>query len=139
MSIKIERKIEEKFDTILLEAIDEALLTLGGTAQTSIYFHLATKFAISKQNIPDRVDDFSEALEQIFGLAARQLEILIMKYLNDKIDCSYHWVGPKWLVPNLTFAKYVKMLQVWFEDTKKTGEVEVVMLDSGEQQEQQTN
>ncbi len=136
MNRKTERK-NEKFNEIILETIDEALLTLGRTAQASIYFHLANKFAISKQNIPDRIDDFSEALEQIFGLAARQLEILIMKYLNEKIACSYRWVGPKWLIPNLTFAKYVKMLQVWCEDTEKTGEVEV-MIDAGEQQEQQT-
>jgi hypothetical protein len=130
----MKRKNEKKFNEILLESIDEALLTLGENAKTSIYFHLATKFAISKQNIPNRIDDFSEALEQIFGLATPQLEILIMKYLNEKIDCSYYWVGPKWLIPDLTFTKYVKMLQIWCEDTEKI-EIEVI-LDAGEQQEQ---
>ena len=117
----------KKFSAILQESIDEALLTLGENAKTSIYFHLATKFAINKRDIPDRVDDFSEALEQIFGLATRQLEILIMKYLNEKIDCSYYWVGPKWLVPDLTFTKYVKMLKIWCEDTERIDRVEVIL------------
>jgi len=117
----------KKFSAILQESIDEALLTLGENAKTSIYFHLATKFAINKRDIPDRIDDFSEALEQIFGLATRQLEILIMKYLNEKIDCSYYWVGPKWLVPDLTFTKYVKMLKIWCEDTERIDRVEVIL------------
>ena len=117
----------KKFSAILQESIDEALLTLGENAKTSIYFHLATKFAITKRDIPDRIDDFSEALEQIFGLATRQLEILIMKYLNEKIDCSYYWVGPKWLVPDLTFTKYVKMLKIWCEDTERIDRVEVIL------------
>ncbi len=134
---RVKRKHGNRFSAILLESIDEAFLTLGEKAKSSIYFHLETKFAISKQEIPYRIDDFSDALEQVFGLGARQLEILIMKYLNEKIDCAYYWVGPKWLVPDLTFTKYVKMLQIWCEDTEKIGKEEV-MLDVGEQQVQHT-
>jgi hypothetical protein len=130
------RKSEKKFKAILLEAIDEAFLTLGENSKSAIYFHLESKFAISRQDIPDRICDFSDALEQVFGLAARQLEILIMKCLNEKIDCTYEWVGPKWLVPDLTFTKYVKLLELWHEDKKKNVEVEV-MLDAEEQQQEQ--
>jgi hypothetical protein len=131
------RKREEKFSAILLEAIDEAFSTLGNRAKSSIYLHLESKFAISKQDIPERVGDFSEALEQIFGLAAPKLEILIMKCLNEKVKCTYNWVGPKWLVPDLTFTKYVKLMELGCEETEKIGEVEVI-LDVGEKPEQQT-
>ncbi len=130
-------KCENKFNAIILESIDEAFLTLGKNARSSLYFHLETKFAISRQDIPVRVGDFSEALEQIFGLAAQNLEILIMKFLNEKVNCTYDWVGPTWLVPDLTFTKYVKLLELWCEDTEKIGEVEVI-LDAGERQEQKT-
>ena len=130
------RKRQKKFNTLLLDSIDEALLSLGENARSSIYFHLETKFAISKKDIPDRVSDFSDALEQIFGLAASHLEILIMKYLNEKVNCAYQWTGPKWLVPELTFTKYVKLLKIWCGDTEKSCEVEVT-LDIGERQEQQ--
>jgi hypothetical protein len=127
---------EKKFNTILLKSIDEALLTLGENAKSSLYFYLETKFSISRQDIPGRVNDFSDALEQIFGLAARHLEILIMKCLNDKVNCTYKWDGPKWLVPDLTFAKYVKLLELWCGDKEETWELEVTV-DAGEQQEQQ--
>ena len=130
-----ESKRQKKFHMILLESIDEAFLTLGKNAKSLIYVHLETKFAISRQDIPKRINDFSDALEQIFGLAAKQLEILIMKLLNKKVDCIYDWVGPKWLVPDLTFAKYVKLLELWFEDTEKNRSVEVV-INVGELQEQ---
>ncbi len=126
-----ERKREKKFNDILLESIDKAFLTLGENSKSAIYFYLESKFAISRQDIPDRVHDFSDALEQIFGLAARQLEILIMKCLNEKIECTYDWVGPKWLIPELTFSKYIKLLELCFMDKKKNVEVEL-LLDAGE-------
>jgi len=109
------RKRERKFSIILLKAIDEAFLTLGENARTAVYCHLESKFAISRQDIPDRIGDFSDTLEQIFGLAAPQLEILIMKFLNRRVKCEYEWVGPKWLVPDLTFKKYVALTELNFQ------------------------
>jgi hypothetical protein len=121
------RKSEKRFGTILLDSIDEALSTLGENSKKAIYFHLETKFGISKQDIPGRVSDFSEAIEHIFGVAAQQIEILIMKCLNQQVECSYNWVGPKWLVPDITFTKYVKLLELWYEDAEKNGKMEVIL------------
>ena len=96
---------DEKFEQFLLGSIDEAFSTFGESAKTSIYFHLEHKFAITKQDIPYRVNDFSNALERIFGSGARNLEILIMKKLHEKVGCLYKWVTPKWLAPGLDFYK----------------------------------
>ena len=100
-----------------------------------MYFYLDTKFAISKQDIPKRIDDFSDALEQIFGQGARQIEILIMKYLNQRVDCTYKWVGPKWLVPDLTLKKYVILLKLCSQETEKNCNM-VVIFNAEAQQEQ---
>lgn len=115
----------KKFETVLLDAVDEAFSTLGEKSKTSIYFHLEHKFIIPKQDIPYRIDDFSDALERIFGIAAKNLEILIMKKLNEKINCFYAWTGPRWLVPDLTFMQYVELLRLCYVDKRKTGELEV--------------
>lgn len=112
--------MEVKFATILLDSIDEALSALGQNVKLSIYFHLETKFSVPKQDIPDRIEDFSNALEQIFGQASRQLEILIMKHLHQKINLNYRWAGPNWLVPNLTFEKYIKLARLSVEGPGKT-------------------
>ena len=130
------RKRERKFSIILIEAIDEAFLTIGENARTAIYCHLESKFAISRQDIPDRIGDFSNALAQIFGLAAPQLEILIMKFLNRRVKCEYEWVGPKWLVPDLTFKKCVVLTELTFKDTSKIENVEI-LVDDGEKPRQE--
>ncbi|MGD0645167.1 MAG: hypothetical protein ABSA75_09705 [Candidatus Bathyarchaeia archaeon] len=113
------------FEESLLEAIDEGLTSLGESAKTAIYFHLEKKYGVKKIEIPNRLEDFSDFLEQIFGSGARNLEILIMAKLHEKINCVYEWNGPNWLVPNLTFTKYVELLRLPYEDRKKIGELEV--------------
>jgi hypothetical protein len=90
---------------------------------------------ITKQDIPWRIKDFSDALERIFGLGAKHLELLIMKNLYEKVNCLYRWEGPKWLVPDLTFKEYVELIRVGYVVEEKIGTVEVVV-DAGEQQEQ---
>jgi hypothetical protein len=129
-------KTEKKFAMVLLDAIDVAFSALGQNVKVSIYFHLETKFGLSKQDIPDRLDDFSDALERIFGQASQQLAILIMKNLNEKVNCDYEWVGPKWLVPDLTFKEYLKLVKLCIEDQDKIGDVEVLM-DDGERPDQE--
>lgn len=129
------KKMEKKFATILLDAIDEAFSTLGEDVKFSVYFHLEAKFAVSKQDIPDRIEDFSCALQQLFGQASKPLEILIMKCLNQKVRCSYKWAGPKWLIPEVTLVKYIKLVKLAVEDERKIGDVEV-LLDEGEKPEQ---
>jgi hypothetical protein len=129
--------MEIKFARILLDSIDEALSSLGQNVKLSIYFHLENKFSVPKEDIPDRIEDFSNALEQIFGLASKQLEILIIKHLHQKINLNYKWAGPNWLVPNLTFEKYVKLARLSVESSGKTGNIEV-MLDEGEKPKQKT-
>lgn len=125
----------KKFDQIFLESIDEALSVLGEKAKKSIYYHLDNEFLIPKRDIPRRVNDFSSAIEQIFGEAAQYIEILIMKCLHKKVKGTYEWDGPKWLVPDLTFVKYVKLMRISYEDNEPAGDVEVI-LDVGEQVEQ---
>lgn len=115
----------KKFEAVLLEAVDNAFSTLGENIKTSIYFHLERKFIIPKQDIPYRIDDFSDALERIFGVAAKYLEILIMKELHEKIICFYEWNGPSWLGPDLTFRQYVELMRLRYEDKGKTVKLEV--------------
>ena len=127
----------KKFEEVLQDSIDEALSSLGEAIKASIYFHLEHKFMIAKQDIPWRIKDFSDALERIFGLGAKHLELLIMKNLYEKVNCSYRWEGPKWLVPDLTFKKYVELLRIAYGDEEKIGTYEVIV-DVGEEQEQRT-
>ncbi len=76
----------KEFDRLLLDSIDEALLSLGETARQSIYIHVEHNFKLNKNEIPQNLRQFQSALEKIFGIGSRFIEILIMKNLYGKIS-----------------------------------------------------
>lgn len=80
-----QRSLRKKFNILLIEAIDEAISSPGESSKTAIYYHLETAFNIKKQEIPNKVDVFSRALERLFGFGAKHLEILFMKSLSAKV------------------------------------------------------
>jgi hypothetical protein len=119
-------KTKQEFNEVLLQSIDEALVALGEKAKEGLYFHLQHKFDLSKSDIPDHIGDFTSALERIFGQGAEQIEILIMKSLNKRVEATYKWTGPKWLIPDLTFTKYIKLIQLQCIESKER-DVEVIL------------
>jgi len=90
------------FEKLFLEAVGEALSSLG-TSSKHIYFHLEKDFNINKQDIPHKIEEFTNAIEEIFGLGAGVLEIQIMKRLYEKVGPFKHFPEQ-----NLTFIKYVE-------------------------------
>ena len=106
----------KSFEQILLEAIDEALSSLGENVATSIYFHLDALFKIKKQEIPAKIDDLLWALTRIFGLGARSLEIMFMKNLYSKIGAAPQRSTGELTVPEITFQEYIRMVKKNLEE-----------------------
>jgi hypothetical protein len=96
----------EDFDYLLLESIDEAFSTLGESPKTAIYYHLEHKFGIPRRTIPRRIEEFSDALEKVFGLGAKHLEIIIMKNRHCK-TLGTSPSGKAWNSSALTFSAYI--------------------------------
>lgn len=107
---------KKSFEEIFLEAVDESLASLGDSARQAIYFHLKDKFKIAKNDIPNRLQEFTDGLEKIFGLGARFLEILIMKKLYEKIGQPLEWSEEKELV----FVEYVTAAKKSFSKEKQS-------------------
>jgi hypothetical protein len=98
---------EKAFQKLLLEAVDEALCSLGDSARQSIYYHLESKFELTRDEIPCRLEDFEVGLEKIFGEGTHFLEILIMKQLYEKVGTTAEvmkWDESK----EFKFTDYVK-------------------------------
>ena len=87
----------------------------------SVYFHLESKFGVKKQDIPNRVEDFSNALEKIFGFGARNLEVLFIKRLHSKVS-GLTTVSDV----DLTFIDFVCAMKTSFEARQSEFEMEVV-------------
>ena len=115
------------FNSLLLEAIDEALSSLGETPKTAIYYQLKTEFNIKTKEIPERIDDFSSALERPFGLGAKHLEILFMKILSVKVRDFRDWVSCEWVVPEVKFREYVDIMRQNYEGVNKNEEMGILI------------
>jgi len=92
------------FNMLLLNSIDEALLSLGEPVKKSIFFHLEKNFLVARNEIPCELEHFQNALERIFGVGARYLEILIMRNLYCKVGTPLN-LGDN---DHLEFIKYVE-------------------------------
>jgi hypothetical protein len=68
----------------------------------SIYFHIENKFCITRNDIPESLQDFQGGLEKIFGAGAQFIEILIMKNLHSRIGIPLRMESKQ-----LEFLKYV--------------------------------
>jgi hypothetical protein len=129
-------RTKPEFNEVLIQAIDDALSSLGGAPKTAIYQHLEHNFNIKKTEIPEKISDFSDALEKIFGFGARNLEILFMKYLHSKIGITCECITKDWRLQELTFQEYVNLMRQKFEETDKNREQMEVLVDANEEQKQ---
>jgi hypothetical protein len=100
------------FEKLMLEAIDEGLSSLGESSKQAIYFHLEKTFDIRREEIPDRVSAFSQAIENIFGAGAGCLEILIMQRLYEKVGGVLRWDKSK----GFSFVEYVTIAKRSFQE-----------------------
>jgi len=104
------------FEKLLMESIDEGLSSLGETCKQAIYFHLEKKYKLTKQDIPSRINDFTEAIENIFGVGAKVLEIRIMKNLfkNMGYPFPYFRLHPQ---ECFEFTKYIESASVYKQES----------------------
>ena len=108
---KMPNKKSNRFNFMLLEAVDEALSTLGESIKKSVYFHLEETYGINRSEIPDKIAEFSDALEKMFGLGSRYLEILVMKQFYPKIQITCDWPKPDCIIPDLSFKEYIELMR----------------------------
>jgi hypothetical protein len=97
------------FEEHLLEAIDDGLASLGELAKKAFYYNLEKTFNINRQDIPCKIEKFTYALERIFGIGAKILEIQIMKCLYKKVGYTFKsYQEPA----NLEFIEYVAAVKL---------------------------
>jgi len=97
------RRIHD-FKEFLSEAVDAALSSLGDSSKQAIYFCLEKNFNVEKQEIPNKFEEFANAIEEMFGDGAKILEVEIMKQLYVKIGSSFEYFPEK---EDLLFLDYI--------------------------------
>ena len=81
--------------------------------QFKIASYLEKTFSIEKQNIPNKIEEFTNAIEKIFGLGAKILEIKIIKYLYEKVGHDFKYFPEK---ENLLLTEYIEAASLYSEN-----------------------
>jgi len=97
-------------ETTITTAVDDSLSSFGESFKQVIYFQLENTFHIKKQEIPQRIDEFTAAIEDMFGIGATLIEMKILKALHDQVPSFVHFPRGD----DLVFADYVKNLRYFF-------------------------
>lgn len=116
--------LQGKFDEFLIEAIDKALSSLGEPVKNSLYFRLQNDFNIEKNDIPQKIEEFSNIIHRIFGLGASRLEIMFLKNLQSKIKFDTEWRECEWsnwivISRALSFTEYLSSLRKSVETSNR--------------------
>ncbi|MEM2092731.1 MAG: NitrOD5 domain-containing protein [Candidatus Bathyarchaeia archaeon] len=86
-------KLEMNFNNVLVEAVDEALNTLGASIKDALYYHLEATFSVKRETIYQNPAKFADGLERIFGLGSKFIEKMILDLISDKTECK---ISPEW-------------------------------------------
>ena len=75
------KQTKNQLDTKIMDAIDESLASFGESVKQVIYFQLENSYHVKKQDIPRKIEEFAVAIEGIFGIGARLIEMKIIETL----------------------------------------------------------
>jgi hypothetical protein len=108
---------DNDFCIAVLNAIDKTFSALGETPKYAIYQHLKLAQNISKQEIPNRIDEFSFTLDELFGIGSKFLEIDIIKNIHEEVGVV--WEKEKshtFDFQNLKLSQFMNFLRKHFEE-----------------------
>ncbi len=88
----------DKFNHFLIESIDEAIILLGEPIKNEFYLRLEVNFNMGKNDIPLRLEEFSDILRKVFGFGASRLEVKFLKNLDSKIPAGTKCIDANWSV-----------------------------------------
>jgi hypothetical protein len=99
--------LKNRIDISIMEAVDESLETFGDAVRRAAYFQLQNNYNLPKQEIPTRIEEFTAAIEEIFGIGAGLIEVKIIKTLYTKAKGFLYVPKSK----DLLFKEYVQNLR----------------------------
>ncbi len=94
---------------MLLDCVDDGLSVLGNEPKEAVYQYLATIHSLDREQIPDKVDEFSTGLRKALGGASRVIERLILKKLFQRVGSTFRETA------DLEFTDYVMDAKRRFE------------------------
>jgi hypothetical protein len=98
---------------LILESVDEGLMVLGQNVRDALYYHIRTSHEVSREDIPDQLEEFHAALKHLFGPGVEVLETIIAKKIYSKIGLNYE-DHDNWTI--VDHIKHVKSIGSFFKE-----------------------
>lgn len=80
-----QKPAEDSFKIAITETVDESLSQFCNLDKEAIYLRLEKTYKIKKQEIPFKIENFVDAIEQMFGVGAKLIEIKMTSALHKRI------------------------------------------------------
>ena len=78
-----------ELEETLLQAVDEALLVPGEIVRTAIYERIERSYQLRREEIPEKVETFHRALQELLGVGGKVMEKLIVRNLYRRLGLSF--------------------------------------------------
>jgi hypothetical protein len=104
------RQTRNKLDATIAEAVDESLGSFGESVKQVVYYQLENSYHVKKQDIPVKIEEFVTAVEGIFGIGARLIEMKILETLYARTSGFAYFPESE----DLVFKDYVRSLRSFF-------------------------
>ena len=80
-----QKPTKEEFKTSIAKTVDESLASFCNLDKEAVYLRLENTYHIKKTEIPSKIENFADAIEQMFGVGAKLVEIRIIAALHKRI------------------------------------------------------
>jgi hypothetical protein len=97
------------FEKAVTETIDEVFASLGENVKQALYNYMEKKHGIKKEQIPSNIEGFTNAIESVFGDAAKLVELKIIGKLQNKAKGFSYKSKRK----EMLFLEYLEQLQMY--------------------------
>ena len=113
------------FNQLLLEAIDDSLSVLGEEPKGALYQYLLTMHSLNREDIPDKLGEFSGGLKKALGGASSVIQRIILRKLFQKLGSNFRES------PELEFVDHVRDAKRRFDITTQRQSLQEHMADYG--------
>ena len=92
---------------VLLQAVDDGLSAPGEIVRTAIYQRLERSYRLRREETPEKLETFHQALQDLIGGGAKVMEKLIAKNLYRRLGLNFTEHANWTLVDYVNHAKRV--------------------------------
>jgi hypothetical protein len=93
---------------VLAQALDDGLSVPGEIVRTAIYDRIEKSYGLKREDIPEKLEVFHRALEDLMGESAKVMEKLIAKKLCSHLGLDFAHHDGWTLVEYVNHAREVK-------------------------------